>query len=234
MTSTISRGSATGWTIGIVVGLAAGFGTAAAAQGWQESREAADLDRRTERFAAVESVPEPVDAVRELLEQDSLVAIDPLLADRVSQADRQRAEELLAASPVPARIAYLADDDGVYSGYTSSGAAAMWQAAIGEEGHYVMLFDNGLEESGAIGLDDHYVSTRTQGQPGPALVRIAEEMATWEAEPLALKTDDLDQEDYWGGTAGGVAIGATAGTLVIVPLFALFRWYVGSRRRKDT
>lgn len=223
-----------GWVIGAVVGIAAGSGMAVATQDWQESREASDLERRVEEFNHREVVPAPVDAVRELVEQDSLVAVDPLLADRLPAADRQRAEEILAQSPVLARIAYLTYPDGIESGYTPSGAAGMWSTAVGEQGHYVVLWDSGFHESVAVGLEDHYVGTRTKGQPGPALVRLAEEMATWEAEPLALKTDDLDQEDYWGGVGGGIMASTFFAGLGVLPLFLLLRWYVGSRRRKET
>lgn len=234
MTSKLSKRSARGWVIGAVVGIAAGSGVAVAAQDWQESRAADDIERRADEFNRRDVVPAPVDAVRELVQQDSLVAVDPLLADRLPAADRQRAEEILAGSPVPARIAYLSYPDGSDSGYTPSGAAGMWQAAVGEQGHYVVLWDSGYYESTALGLEDHYVSTRTEGQPGPALVRLAEEMATWEAEPLAVKTSDLDQEDYWGGVGGGIMASTIFAAIGVLPLFFLLRWYVGSRRRKQS
>lgn len=223
-----------GWVIGAVVGIGAGVGAAAVTQAWQESREASDLERRAEVFERRDVVPAPVDAVRDLLEQDSLVAVDPLLADRVPAADAARAEAILAGSSVPARIAYLTHPDGVEAGYTPSGAGGMWAAAVGEQGHYVVLWQSGFHESTALGLEDHYVSTRTKGQPGPALVRLAEEMVTWEAEPLALKTDDLDQEDYWGGVGGGFMAAVLFAGLGVLPLFFLLRWYVASRRRKET
>lgn len=225
---------AAGWMIGTVVGIAAGSALAVATQGWQESREASDIDRRAEMFGREDVVPPPVDAIRSLIEQDSLVAVDPLLSDRVPQADRERAEEILARSRVPARIAYLAYPEGVDVGYTPTGAAAMWQNAVGEEGHYVVLFDHGLTETGAIGLEDHYVATQTKGQPGLALVRLAEEMSTWQAEPLPTVPDEPSSDDYWGGIGGGIGAAALFGALVVVPLFFLLRWFVGSRRREET
>jgi hypothetical protein len=228
------RWRAGGWVIGAVVGIAVGFGLAVATQDWQEAREASDIERRAEMFGREDVVPPPVDAVRSLIEQDGLVAVDPLMVDRVPEADRQRAEEILARSPVPARIAYVAYPDSSDVGYTTTGAAAMWQAAIGEEGFYVVLFDNGLTETGALGLEDHYVSTQTKGQPGPALVRLAEEMVTWEAEPLPTAAEAPHDNDYWGGIGGGIGAAVLFGALGVVPAFLLLRWYVGSRRRKDT
>lgn len=222
-----------GWVIGAVVGVAVGSGAAVVVQDWQEDREAADIERRAEVFGQVDEVPPPGDAVRALVEQDALVAVDPLLAERIPEDDRARAEEILAASPVPARIAYLRYP-GVNDGYTNTGGAAQWRAAVGEEGHYVILWDNGNTEAGAVGLEDEFVGTRTDGQPGPALVRLAEEMATWEVEPLATEPDEPSDFDYWGGTGGGIAAAGLMGAIGVAPAFLLLRWFVGSRRRKVT
>lgn len=223
-----------GWVIGAVVGVAAGAGAAVVVQDWQEDREAADVARRAEVFGTQDVVPPPGDAVRSLVEQESRVAVDPLLADRLPEEDRARADEILAGSAVPARIAYLSYPDSNDVGYTTGGAAAQWRTAVGEEGHYVVLWDNGNTEVGAVGLEDHYVDTRTEGQPGPALVRLAEEMATWEAEPLATEPDEPNDFDYWGGTGGGIAAAGLMGAFGVVPAFLLLRWFVGSRRRKVT
>lgn len=223
-----------GWLIGAVVGVAVGSGAAVVVQDWQEDREAADVARRAELFGRQDVVPPPGDAVRALVEQDTFVAVDPLLADRLPEEDRARAEEILAGSSVPARIAYLSYPDSSDAGYTTGGAAAQWRETVGEEGHYVVLWDTGSTEVGAVGLEDHYVDTRTEGQPGPALVRLAEEMATWEAEPLPTEPAAPNDFDYWGGTGGGIAAGALMGAFGVVPLFLLLRWYVGSRRRKVT
>lgn len=223
-----------GWVIGAVVGVAVGSGAAVVVQDWQEEREAADVERRAEVFGQVDEVPPPGDAVRALVEQESLVAVDPLLADRLPAEDVARAEEILAGSPVPARIAYLSYPDTNDAGYTPGGAAAQWWTAVGEEGHYVVLWDSGFHEVGAVGLEEQFVDTRTEGQPGPALVRIAEEMVTWEAEPLATEPDPPNDVDYWGGIGGGIASAGLMGVLGVVPAFLLLRWFVGSRRRKVT
>lgn len=223
-----------GWSVGAVVGVVAGVLLGTATQGWQESREAADVERRAEVFGRADEVPPPGDAVRALLAQDSRVVVDPLLVDRLPEDDVRRAEAILADSPVPARIAYLAHPDASHAGYTTSGAAVQWSTGVGEEGHYVVLWDNGGSESAAVGLEPPYVQARTDGQPGPALVRIAAEMAAWEAEPLPTEPDEPGDFDYWGGAAGGIGAAALFGTFVVLPLFALLRWYVGSRRRKAT
>lgn len=221
-----------GWVIGAVVGVVAGTALAFVVQDWQEAREASDVQRRAEVFRSEEVVPAPGDAIRELLEQDSLVAVDPLLAARVPEADRQRAESILADSAVPARIAYLPYPDGSDVGYTATGAAVQWSAAIGEEGHYVVLWDQGSHDSVAVGLEEEYVDTRTEGQPGPALIRLAAEMSSWEAVPLPTEPDEPSDFDYWQGIGGGIGAALVLGTLVVVPLFLLLRWFVGSRRRK--
>lgn len=221
-----------GWGVGAAVGAVVGVLLATTVQDWQEAREARDVERRAEVFGRADEVPAPGDAVRALLAQDSLVAVDPLLADRLPADDVRRAEAILADSPVPARIAYLTYPDTTDDGYTSSGAAAQWSTGVGEEGHYVVLWDNGASESVAVGLAPPYVETRTDGQPGPALVRIAAEMAAWEAEPLPTEPTPPNEFDYWGGVGGGIAAAVMFGTFLVLPLFALLRWYVGSRRRK--
>ncbi|NYE35306.1 hypothetical protein F4692_000410 [Nocardioides cavernae] len=221
-----------GWAAGVAVGAVVGVLLATTTQDWQEEREARDVERRAEVFGRTDEVPAPGDAVRSLLAQDSLVAIDPLLADRLPEDDVRRAEAILAESPVPARIAYLTYPDTTDDGYTTSGAAAQWSTGVGEEGHYVVLWDNGNRESVAVGLETHYVETRTDGQPGPALIRVAAEMAAWEAEALPTAPAEPNDSDYWGGVGGGIAAAGLFGTFIVLPLFALLRWYVGSRRRK--
>lgn len=223
---------AAGWVIGPLVGIAVGTTVGLQTQAWQQSREDADMARRVALFEHEEEVPGPVDAVRELLEQDTLVVVDPLLEGRIPEEDLARAEAVLADSPVPARIAYVSNPVGSESGYTASGFSAQWSTNVGEVGHYVILWDNGLTRAGAVGLEEEYVSTRTEGQPGPALVRIAEEMVTWEAVPLPTEARPADDFDYWGGPFSGLAIAAVLGSMTVVPLFFVLRFFVGQRRRK--
>ncbi|GAA5124354.1 hypothetical protein GCM10023339_45700 [Alloalcanivorax gelatiniphagus] len=226
------RVRAAGWLVGAVVGIGAGTALAFVVQDWQEAREASDVQRRAAVFHSEDVVPPPGDTIAALVEQDALVAVDPLLADRVPEADRQRAESILEDSPVPARIAYLPYPKRPEVGYTASGAAAQWSTAIGEEGHYIVLWDSGYHDSVAVGLEEHYVDTRTEGQPGPALVRLAAEMSTWEAVPLPTEPEEPSDFDYWEGVGGGIAAGALLGTFVVAPVFLLLRWFVGTRRRK--
>lgn len=221
-----------GWTAGAVAGAVVGVLLATTLQDWQETREARDVERRAEVFGRTDEVPAPGDAVRALLAQDSRVAIDPLLAERLPDDDVSRAEAILADASVPARIAYLTYPETSDEGYTTSGAAAQWSTSVGEEGHYVVLWDNGRTESVAVGVEPHYVDARTDGQPGPALVRVAAEMAAWEAEALPTAPAEPNHSDYWGGVGGGIAAAALFGGFIVLPLFALLRWYVGSRRRK--
>ena len=221
-----------GWWIGGLVGVVAGSALAVVVQDWQEAREASDVAARAEVFHREDTVPPPVDAIRSLLAQNSLVAVDPLLVDRVSEDDVARAEAILADAPVPARIAYLAYPRTGDVGYTPTGAAAQWSTAVGEVGHYVVLWDDGGTEPTAVGLEEHYVDARTQGQPGPALVRLAAEMAAWEAVPLRAEPDEASDQDYWGGAGGGLAAAGVMGALGVVPAFLVLRWYVGTRRRK--
>jgi hypothetical protein len=221
-----------GWSAGAAVGVVAGVLLGMATHNWQEAREARDIDLRAEEFARTDVVPPPGDAVRALVEQDALVAVDPLLVDRVPGDDVRRAEAILEDASVPARIAYLAYPDTNDVGYTSSGAPVQWSTAVGEEGHYVVLWDNGGNTSVAVGLEPPYVETLTEGQPGPALVRIAAEMAAWEAEPLPTAPDEPSDFDYYDGVGGGIAAALLYGALGVVPAFLLLRWFVGSRRRE--
>ena len=79
-----------GWSVGAVVGVVAGVLLGIATHDWQEAREARDVELRAEEFARTEVVPPPGDAVRALVEQDALVAVDPLLVDRVPEDDVRR------------------------------------------------------------------------------------------------------------------------------------------------
>ncbi|GAB3031495.1 hypothetical protein GCM10011376_24770 [Nocardioides flavus (ex Wang et al. 2016)] len=222
-----------GWLVGAVAGVVVGVLLGISTQSWQESREARDIERRAEEFARTDVVPPPGDAVRALLEQDSLVVVDPLLADRLPTEDVGRAEAILEGADVPARIAYLTYPGTPREGYTNSGAPVQWSTGVGEVGHYTVLWDTGFADTVAVGLEPPYLQSRVEGRPGPALVRVAEEMVTWGAEPLPSEPREPSRNDYWGA-GGGVAALLFVGAFVVLPLFALLRWYVGSRRRKVT
>lgn len=221
-----------GWAIGAVVGIAAGIAIGLGTQSWQESREASDIAARAAVFAHQDDVPGPVDTVQDLLDQETRVVVDPMLADRLPAEDLSRAEEVLAGARVSARIAYLAYPDTNEVGYTTSGVGPQWWTGVGETGHYVVLWDNGNTVTGAVGLDEPYVESRTEGQPGPALVRLAQEMATWEADPLPTEPAPPDDFDEWGGPWGGLGFALLIGGLVVLPAFLVLRWWVGTRRQK--
>lgn len=197
-----------GWAIGAVVGIAAGIALGLGTQSWQESREASDIAARAAVFAHQDDVPGPVDTVQDLLDQETRVVVDPMLADRLPADDLSRAEEVLAGARVSARIAYLAYPDTNEVGYTTSGVGPQWWTGVGETGHYVVLWDNGNTVTGAVGLDEPYVESRTEGQPGPALVRLAQEMATWEADPLPTEPAPPDDFDEWGGPWSSTGYGS--------------------------
>lgn len=219
-----------GWVIGAVAGIALGVLAGLGTQAWQEDRQAADLAQRDRVLGEGKDVPPPVDAVRALLEQsESRVAVDPRLADRVDETQLAQAREALAGATPPRHLAYLRYPDSLDEGYTNSGAAAQWAAAIGETGHYVVVYDNGSKQVASIGLEDEYLDANTRGQPGPALVRAAEELATWPATPEQPPRGP-SENDYWGGIAGGIGAGVLFGALGVLPLFALVRWLVGRPR----
>ncbi len=230
----LPRWRSSGWVIGIVVGLLAGTGVALATQSWQEQREAEDIAARAAVFEAEqgEMVPAPGDTVRALLSQQSPVVIDPLLARRVSEADLARVVQVLEGAAVPARLAYVRYPR-TWDGFTPSGVAVQWSSGVGETGHYVVLFDNGSARTSAVGLEDPDVSANGDGQPGPALVRIAEDMATWEAEPLPTGPKPLNDFDYWGGLGGGVVAGLLFGLFLVLPLHLLIYFGVGRLRARD-
>lgn len=222
-----------GWGIGAAVGVAAGFWVAPVVQDLQEEREARDRAALVASYEVPEEFPPPVDVVRELLRQDGRVAVADELADRVDPAAVALAEEALQAAPVPTWIAYLPASGHGEPGYTHSGAVAMWAGAVGEPGHYVGIFDDGRDEVYSVGYESPYLfDVGTKGQPGPVLERVAEAATTWEAEPLRVR--EVDDSDYWGGTAGGVGAGLLFVVVAVLPLFAGLRVVVGRfRTRRD-
>lgn len=218
-----------GWWIGAVAGIASVLVTAPFVQEAQEEREAREWDRRVEVFERPEEFPPPVDVVRELLEQDGRVVVAERLAARVDDESVARAEELLESTAVPVRIAYLPAPE-LESGYTASGAVAMWAGAVGEPGHYVGLFDDGTDEIYSIDHEDPYPDVETKGQPGPAILRMAQSAATWEVEPA--RVTPVSEYSDWGDTDEGVMMGLVLVCFVVLPLFAGLRFAVGRLRTR--
>lgn len=221
-----------GWWIGALGGLVFAVVMGLGTQAYQEGRE--DRDRAALGIGGTDNVPAPVDMVRDLLEQEGQIVVHPELVDRITPEDLERARELLAAAPSePARrIAYAPRPAELDSGYTNSGALGQWMHSIGEEGHYVMIFDDGSTQIEAIGMRSEYLSDGAKGQPGPALVRVAEQVAEWENEP-EWETSTGGSDDF-GGPFGGVMAGLMIGAMTVVPLFYLLRWSVGRARYKES
>lgn len=227
-----------GWVVGLVVGLVVGI--CAAAGLWQAAQSRADRDAAAYREAVakegfdVPGVPEPGELTRELIDgtRDAHLHVDASLRDRVSEEEMARVERLLAASPVPAHIAYMPQPDSGRHGYNDSSLAAMWMAGVGVDGHYAVLWSDGFHESVARGMEDHYFDVRPGGQPGPTLQRMATEMAAWDMEPEHDRVAVRDaQEDYWGGWWGGFFAGLLACLFIVLPLHGALWAVVANARR---
>lgn len=221
-----------GWVIGAAAGLAVAVPTGVATQEFQESREAADMQRRVAAFEAPpEEVPPPGDGLRELLEQDTRLVVDPTLQDQLTPEQRATIEDALTRAEVPTRLAYLTADQRVDDGYTTTGAVRMWSHGVGETGHYAVLFSDGRTDIDAVGLEVPLTHLEGDGQPGPSLLRMAEQLEQLPAEELPTHADPASDDDYWGGVRGGVGLLVLAGGFGVVPAFLALRWWVRSRRR---
>ncbi len=229
MSDVIQRGRwrEQGWYVGAVIGIMVGIGAGAMTQTWQEQRQTAQVAEAQAALDRVEVVPPPGETVRALLAQESSVVVDPLLADRVSASDLAQVETILAADGVQTRIAYVHHPDR-HDGFTESGLARQWSTGVGEVGHYVVLFDDGYKEFDALGLADDYVLTDVEGQPGPALIRLAEDVSMWK-ENLPPTAPDAPRDSAWGGTFRGLVTAVCVNMLVVVPLFLLLRSIVSVR-----
>lgn len=221
-----------GWWFGALGGLVFAVAVGLGTQAYQEQREA--QDRRAVIGTATDDVPGPVDMVRDLLAQDEQIVVHPDVADRIDPEYLERARVLLADAPpgLARHIAYAPGAVGdLDAGYTRSGAMAQWMAGLGEEGHYVMMFDDGRGEIETIGVESEYLSDGSdKGQPGPVLVRVAEQVAAWgDGEEYSAS----GEYDEWGGPVDGVMAGLMLGAFTIVPFFFLLRWFVGRRRFKE-
>lgn len=208
--------------IGVVVALAAGIGL----WNWQLDREEADLAERARLLQTgaleVSDVPPPGEELRALIAQDGPVVIDPTVADQISDEQLSRATEVLTLSGKPLHLAFMRKPDYMYDGYTTAGAVATWAHHVGEDGHYVVLWTGGRADVLSVGFDNEYMWEEAQGQPGPALVRVAEAMTEFslDDEEEETPTGTRDDRDYWGGTGGGVGIALLVVFFVVLPLHA--------------
>lgn len=220
-----------GWWFGAIGGLVLAVVVGIGTYAYQEGREA--RDRASLGVGATEDAPPPVDMVRELLAEEGQIVVHPELVDRIEPEYLERARELLAAAPSePARrIAYVPRPAELHTGYTRAGALGQWMHDIGEEGHYVMIFDDGSAEVQAIGMRGEFLSDGAKGQPGPVLVRVAEQVAEWESEPEWATAGGSGDE--FEAFLGGVMAGLMIGLVTVVPLFLALRWFVGRRRFKE-
>ena len=225
-----------GWWIGTAVGVVVAGVVALGAQDWQEEREAADLAAVDASMVGSGDVPPPADVIRDILEQDGPLVVHPDLVSSIDAESLAEAKRILAdadQSPVR-RVAYVPRADGLEAGYTHTGALGQWMHAIGEDGHYVMVFEGGQSQSDALGVDPEYLGSTSKGQPGPALVRVASEVAEWPTYPVDDRRDEVtNSSDYWGGVGGGVTAGVLIASVTVVPAWGLLYWALWARGRRQ-
>lgn len=223
------------WTAAVLAGLA----VMAAVVVWQDHAQERDQERTlAERIAAdryTDKVPDPVDLVREIsADPKQRVVVAPELADRIDPADLAAARAALADAEVPGWLAYLPYPSSD-RGYTNTGLVAQWMEAVGADGHYLVLWDQmGSVTNAARGMDEEYLEAETKGQPGPALVRIAEEMAHWPDTPSDAETVPTPPSDsYYGGRVGGTVAGLLFAALTVGPLLGIAWGIAAARSRKE-
>lgn len=165
------------WPLALVVGLCFG-GTAWWLGGLGDAGYGDENKKQT-------AMPAPGEILREVLDrQDERVVVSRELTSLVTPADLATAQSILKAADVPAWIFLIPQDDPMDGSYTQYGAAEVLgtHVADGKPGYVVTLYPDGqsvVSEQG--GVDGN--SLESTGRPGPALIRMAEEIATWSAEP---------------------------------------------------
>lgn len=234
-----SRRTRSGWLAGVVLGLVVGTGAGALYHHRDTARAAADREEieqvlTEEQRGRTTGLPAPTEIVREVIagsREDSVVVVDSL-SSTVTRKDLRRARAILDDADVPGHLVLAPSPNDGDLGYNNSSFAAMWMDGVGQDGHYVVLWTDGMTESAARGMDDEYLDTAlSRGQPGQALVRIATEMATWPATPeYRPDWETRDAQDYWGGVGGGVGLVLLIGVFLVLPVFFAVRTAVGRRR----
>lgn len=218
-----------GWVIGAVVGALVAGGVGSMVWDSEQERAAEQWEKRQAAHARVEQVPPPADVVSEIAAQDRAVVMPARIAGRVDPQVREQAEAALAGVEVPVRLAYLPAPT-LHNGYTSSGAPAMWAEAVGEEGFYVVVYDDGSAEVTSPGYEEPYLyDIETKGQPGPVLLRTAQAAAEWVPERDVVRPPS--DFDYWDGWGGGIAAAGLFGLFVVVPIFLGLRLLVKLLRK---
>lgn len=165
------------WPLGLLVGLCLG-GTAWWVGGLGDEGYRYEDKKQT-------AMPAPGEILREVLaRKDERVVVSRELTSLVAPADLARARRILEAAEVPAWIFLIPQDDPMDGSYTQHGAAEVLGANVthGKPGYVVTLYPDGqnvVSEQGGV----EGALVESTGRPGPALVRMAEEIATWSAEP---------------------------------------------------
>lgn len=131
------------------------------------------------------AMPEPGEILREVLaRRDERVVVSEELADTVAPADLEAAQALLATAQAPTWIFLIPEADPMDGSYTEHGAAEVLGHEVlgGDPGYVVTLFPDGqsvVSEQGDV--SGEYLDST--GRSGPAMVRMAETMASWSTEP---------------------------------------------------
>lgn len=167
--------------------LALVLAVAGAAGVWTISDQAARNDESS-YYGKTRSIPEPGELLRKVIAQkDQRVVVAEEVTLPVDPADLAEARRILAAAGTEVYLFMIPDAaDGDL--YTQHGAAEVLGAQVlgGKPGWVVSYFPDGgtvISEQG--GAPSQYLGS-SDGQPGPNLVRMATEMATWTLE----ETDD--------------------------------------------
>jgi hypothetical protein len=129
--------------------------------------------------------------------------IAPELRGQLTASETSRIEQALAGAEVPAFLVWwkpTAD-----AGYNTEYAALdQLRARVGVDGFYAVVAGTRSVLVGTVGYDDVFIDASPQGRPGPALLRIAEDLA---AQRAARPAPPGERSDYWGGPGGGLAAG---------------------------
>lgn len=150
---------------------------------------------------AAASEVEPGDRIGAAIDgvQDDGFYIAPNRAGDLTDAEVNKAEAAIADADVPVFVAWMGDaGDGGY--YTDYDGLDQLRAGVGQKGFYILFGKDG-PISGAVGYDGPYADADlAMGRPGEGLVRYINEIA---AQPATTSPEN----DYWGGTAGGIGAG---------------------------
>lgn len=224
------RRAVAAWTAGLVLGPAAGVGTAA----WVGRTDATAPVTSTVVRPTGDRVQAAVDGVR----ADHFYAA-PELRDRLTTSQISAIAKLAADAPTPTYVVYWGDMSyGRYGGYrTDYEALDQLMAGVGVRGHYAIVTDGGGTLTASRGLQDPFVDPDlAKGRPDAALTRYVTAFAAVPAEAgssYSARSESKGGSDYWGGPGGGLAAGvlfAGGGFLVLM----LLVWLASLARRGTT